>query len=65
MGGNGTAVVSGIKQSLRYRIMDSVWSLLKRIKQNLMKKRRTEQEGLTIDKVQITCHHEHVLLLTT
>ena len=37
MGGNGTAVVSGIKQSLRYKIMDSVWSLLKRIKQNLMK----------------------------
>lgn len=45
--------------------MDSTWSLLKRIKQNLMKKRGTKQEGLTVDKVQITCHHEHVLILTT
>ena len=45
--------------------MDSTWSLLKRIKQNLMKKRGTEQEGLTIDEVQITCHHEHVLIVTT
>lgn len=45
--------------------MDSAWSPLRRIEQNLMKKRGTEQERLTIDKVQITCHHEHVLILTT